>query len=1850
MKIGDLIHVPPVRTVIRIADLADDTLRRHLVETFVLTAEVAFSISTILEKIAATEGKGFFVIGNYGSGKSHLLNILSLAVSDEEARRVLSASYQEASSAVKNLPALLEKAASTNPLVVAISLVEHSNREYLENIVLRSIAAKLAATAPDANGNILLPDTDAQTRQEAFGKLKNILAAQGYGGLLLLIDELSEFLRSKENARVYNEDVRFLQYLGEFAEVIPAWVVATMQENIENTGALSDELLHKIKDRYPLRFLLSGEHVKEIISGRLVRQKEEASSALPPILNKLKNSFGALPFSSDDFFKLYPVHPVTVELLDELRPLFSQHRGVIDFIHYRLAGDPGRAIPSFLEKPAHELLTPDYIFDHFRDRLRETVETSPYSEQVFHYYERDAEQIFDNPEDATTALRILKLLIMGALARAPKHFTAKELTQTLLQSYSDLESAINYDYIEEIAEKMLLRGAYVTAVEKAGQAKSYTVDTRADIALLLQKKLERMTGSYAPGDPRITRGLLPWVDDRQLPLKDLLQEPLQDIEITWQNTRRKGKIFFYAPDALDEQTLGELEEELTQEETDFLFFIIPPRTGQAEERQTAASSSPLAADLPLAMREALAIWTPRAVTAEEEDLLKHTAAYLVLQEEYASDSSPVGLQMNKQLSTLLQENRNRVSVILRSLYFQGRISAGRRDDEATAHGHFTLNDVTAGAAAEVLKNRYPRHHEIAPTNSQAHSTLMQRALDYLFSPHLEKQTLESGTELVINSQLVPLGLVKKKSRSYQLEINPKTSPIVAEFLSMVPENGRIGLEKLYRKLRKGPFGLSRTSFQALAMTATLSGAVSAYQGGKRVSPNMINFHSFSRIEEIGPGTLIHPELQKTLTEVPFLSAALRTGPLTFTTQQQAWEEIITFKKDWTNRGAYLENRMERLKDHPFFSDFNWSGLSKTVSRLTAFLDHIKTSYSSQAGLEQFLAAFQGSPLIVDDWKRLVALELFFKNDLPEILRLSHYLRDKRLVIPPGDDYAELRLAYQRLLDLLEAETLLLEEKYRDQLKLEFSQFREQYCDLYLREHNRAVGPASIKAYRDLLDRQAYRLLEQCGRINTLVVKNDLVAINRLLSLPLERECRAADESVLAEQPACSCGYLLGETIDLPDRGDLEEQILESIRSYLQALQSSATRRKIEKHAERLEMVGRRREAAPLKEILNMDADLDGPVLIEALSGLLDGGAIKQINEALTGSAIIAERSAEKLLDLLADRVFNTAQLQDLFMQWLVGGETKAPEYVRVTRQEDAPLIARNGQPEESVEPGKEARLYLEEKFPRLLSAATLLRLEKIFALALIWSWLNDYCPPGKLETDGARELGRGEMPEELYKSLVVDQLEERENAFWEEHGEDCHKLGLALTSEKESLQASFLERAAATAHTYLTAEELIECYYRINPNASRHFEKMLDLLQDEPFFPAVSRLLAGRIASSIAAEERTTQLSTSGGMLHEARRAMRGEEGGLTADHREEKSADLLLLKKMADCNLILREIDKNMEKPPDKDGGWEKFYQMLAPCELLLESLDEGEARNIVPEVTVTRWRRQYRSSLDHLAQAFAAHYLEGDFARRLTLPGLFSKLPGWIDKQKEVASVFVLIIDGIRLDLWQAMLKQMFLELRFQVLREGLLWSLPPTVTATQEQALLEEGLLGHVINMNDRLLAELNADPAEFLQSVDNAAGTRSQIMDYTANGRSQAPGHASGDRSQTPGYTASGYSQPLDYTTGGRSQTAGQTSGGHAMDSSANQSLKVIKYNFVDDKIHASRDRLPVMLDELLLQSRKALQPLLRRLPANTVLLAASDHGFKTNLYRDRSNKEEPLYLHGGDTLFEVLAPWALLRKD
>lgn len=81
MRYGDLIQFDPIETVVQLRDADKATTARQLVVTYVISAKMAEKITAValpqLQIDHPADNKGLLVVGNYGTGKSHLMSVLS---------------------------------------------------------------------------------------------------------------------------------------------------------------------------------------------------------------------------------------------------------------------------------------------------------------------------------------------------------------------------------------------------------------------------------------------------------------------------------------------------------------------------------------------------------------------------------------------------------------------------------------------------------------------------------------------------------------------------------------------------------------------------------------------------------------------------------------------------------------------------------------------------------------------------------------------------------------------------------------------------------------------------------------------------------------------------------------------------------------------------------------------------------------------------------------------------------------------------------------------------------------------------------------------------------------------------------------------------------------------------------------------------------------------------------------------------------------------------------------------------------------------------------------------------------------------------------------------------------------------------------------------------------------------------------------------------------------------------------------------------------------------------------------------------------------------------------------------
>ena len=457
--IADFVGVRSHPTVVRLEDAVGAD---WIADAYLLTDEVRAHVETLRRALSQPHGAGIFLVGQYGSGKSHLLAWLT--------QRLRAGALVEAP-----------------PDVVAASLLNYRADTRLEDVV----------------GEVLGIAPGAADRRVGWSALME----RHPRGLLLILDELSEFLRSKSDARAFNEDIRFLQFMGEWARDARLFVLAAMQEALERTGALEGEQYKKIKDRFRLRLRLTPSHVRELIAGSILVKRPGYASAVDGLIDRLR---AAWPGAAVDFAALadiYPVHPATLELLEEVRDRFSQTRGVVDFVTRRLAGYPELGVAPFLDRPFGELLGPDAIVAHFEDVLELQPEFLGLATKLFPWMRRHLGEVFPEERPRALAERLLRLLVLTWLAPGRADLGADEAAWWLLFTAARIDPDRNVRVVRRLLDTLVDHGRYVRR-----EGERYRLDLEDDGGGALDRLLARAVADLPPPDEAldaIAEGLAP---------------------------------------------------------------------------------------------------------------------------------------------------------------------------------------------------------------------------------------------------------------------------------------------------------------------------------------------------------------------------------------------------------------------------------------------------------------------------------------------------------------------------------------------------------------------------------------------------------------------------------------------------------------------------------------------------------------------------------------------------------------------------------------------------------------------------------------------------------------------------------------------------------------------------------------------------------------------------------------------------------------------------------------------------------------------------------------------------------------------------------------------------------------------------------------------------------------------------------------------------------------------------------------------------------------------------------------------------------------------------------------------
>jgi hypothetical protein len=1257
--LGDLIEVADVETVVRL-DGARDRLRQ-----LVLTGDVVESLGAVLEAANAPAGAGFFVVGPFGSGKSHFLAAVGELLADPAA--ATTTSWEGG---------LRRLAAGARPsTVVAVPLVEYRAGAALEDVVAGRAWRALGEPAP--------PPSDDRTA--SWDAVLTSARSQGRQGLVLLLDELSEFLRAKQGPAL-TEDLRFLQFLGEWASGRPAIVVAALQESIEEVANVSQKELARIRDRYRPSLALSMRHVEDLVHGRLVRLRPAAEPWVERAWEEMAKAYPDGHVSRERFGRCYPLHPDTLALLEGLRFLLSQQRGVVDFICRRLR--------DVLDRGYSQLVTPDEVFDHFRGRLQERPESARLAETVVPYFERALGDLVDD-EDQVLALRTVKLLCLLAASPLERPRTAAELASMLVVRVSDIDPAANVAYLSAaVLEPIASLGAYVVA--QAGPPTTYSVQLDADAALVAKSRAAQLRAELSAGDRRLVATLYALGSTPQLPLQLLGEVGLSRRELLWHNTQRAVLLGTRRVLELSADEVSALVAQARKLGAEGCLLIGEVELEEGEAAQERAA-------VLMAANPRLALWVPASLSTEERDAVLDLHSRSRLLEEARNEG-------RSELVELLERARDADAAvareILRRVYFDGQAPGV----DLPSLAGLIFDRQLPRLVDPLLSGLHPQHGAIAPRGELVGERLVRQLVDDVIGAGRIGPAAVARGQLrpLIEGYLVPLGLARIRSDGATVAPDPAKSPAVAEALRLVGVgDGEVVLTTdVARALADGPVGLSGPEAILVLNACVQSGLLEAWRGRRRHSEP---FLTITATDRLSAGELVEPSVR---VAVAALGPVVGPGPLepwTAGAQRSAWD----YARAWLDarREELIETRagLERYREVPALAGSDPGPVLDDLATIGAVIDACPPSLAAPAGLRQLVAATADWEALQGAARRLGAVARFLRDELRRVEEAAAYLTHPELSIPESDP--ALQSLRQAARDRLGEGLQLAAQDRAGTLLAATREFRGAYAAAYQEWHDRYYAAVTAEDVERVRAAPGYRALSRLAAIKAVAVPDDRVKVDRLLAGAAPTTCRRPVNVELQWKPRCSCGLALGDALPVLD-GDAVMAVAEhGVRQYLDELSAPELRGRLADAVADLQALGRSELAADLAALDRLLAsptgvegspDLlaptgpagrrgldvmagvddgadppgavgfeDGPDLC-ALAGLLSDDVVSVVRDVLSGGQLIVTRDLATLREDLIGRRYPKRKLHEILAAWVdPGGELPPGGFVAVVDSSEA---------------------------------------------------------------------------------------------------------------------------------------------------------------------------------------------------------------------------------------------------------------------------------------------------------------------------------------------------------------------------------------------------------------------------------------------------------------------------------------------------------------------------------------------------------------------------------------------------
>lgn len=359
MKYRDLISFEPIDSVKILRDSEDLEKARRDVETLVVSPRLAEQLTGVilpnLDLDTAPDAKGMLVVANYGTGKTHLMSVVSSILEHAElVDLVRSETVQEASRPVAGRYKVIRAEIGATEM----GLRDIITTELTDGLARMGVAFEFPELSKVTN-----------TKRSLEEMMAAFEAVHGDRGLLFVLDEMLDYLASRRDNQL-RVDLAVLREIGEICKSTRFRFIGGVQEAIFDNPrfASAADAVIRVRERFT-QMRISREDIAFVVEERLLRKTPEQRAMIRRHLVRFSPAYEGMAEGIEEFVSLYPVHPaylrifemvtlvekrkVLTTLSDEMRAILDAEvpddaPGLVCYDTYRaqLDADPSnRAIP-----------------------------------------------------------------------------------------------------------------------------------------------------------------------------------------------------------------------------------------------------------------------------------------------------------------------------------------------------------------------------------------------------------------------------------------------------------------------------------------------------------------------------------------------------------------------------------------------------------------------------------------------------------------------------------------------------------------------------------------------------------------------------------------------------------------------------------------------------------------------------------------------------------------------------------------------------------------------------------------------------------------------------------------------------------------------------------------------------------------------------------------------------------------------------------------------------------------------------------------------------------------------------------------------------------------------------------------------------------------------------------------------------------------------------------------------------------------------------------------------------------------------------------------------------------------